>query len=192
MNARVRFLLGTCVLLIGGSIAPAPMPRGYHNTQRSSSICFAGFPQGVFRGSPYQITNVQLAFFLTASYTLKDPSLAHEGLPGIFVDDMTPVTNAVHYSIADGSAGNFAIHLNVFQDATQDHYGMTVVVDGPPSLNFNGYDPSHIQTDVEYFEFTLPAQYVSGAQLIQDAGVKVATYLNSGWTCNQVISPRQK
>jgi hypothetical protein len=86
--------------------------------------------------------------------------------------------------VADGSAGNFSIHLNVFQDATQDHYGMTVVVNGPPTVNFNGYDAAHTQTDVQYFGFTLPAQYVSGSQLIQDAGTKIATYLYSGWTCN--------
>jgi hypothetical protein len=184
MNARFRLLLCTLVLLFAGSAATAPMADARHNTPKTSSTCFAGFPQGVFHGSPYDVTNAQLAFFLTASYTLKDPTLAHTSMPGLLVADMNPVTPKVAYSVADGSAGNFSIHLNVFQDATQDHYGMTVVVNGPPTVNFNGYDAAHTQTDVQYFGFTLPAQYVSGSQLIQDAGTKIATYLYSGWTCN--------
>jgi hypothetical protein len=184
MKARVRILLCMSALLVAGSAAPSPLPGGHNDRRKTSSTCFAGFPQGVFHGSPYQITDAQVTFFLTASYTLKDPSLAHEGMPGIFTADMNSVSPAVRYAVADGSAGNFAIHLNVFQDATQDHYGITVLVNGPPSVNFNGYDPTHIQTDVQYFQFTLPAQYVSGAQLIQDAGAKVAGYLDTGWTCN--------
>jgi hypothetical protein len=184
MKARFRFLFCTFALLIGGSAATAPMPGGGHKTPKASSTCFAGFPQGVFHGSPYAITTVQLAFFLTASYTLKDPSLAHQNIPGFVVASMNPVSPAVQYSVVDGSAGNFSIHLNVFQDATQDHYGMTVIVNGPPKINFNGYNPTQIQTDVQYFEFTLPAQYVSGSKLIQDAGERLARNLENGWTCN--------
>ncbi|MGC1188378.1 MAG: hypothetical protein WA871_13405 [Candidatus Acidiferrales bacterium] len=184
MNARLKLLFCTLALLFAGTASTAPMPGGAHKTPKSSSTCFAGFPQGVFYGSPYGVTNAQLAFFLTASYTLKDPTLAHASMPGLLVADMNPVSTRVLYAVADGTAGNFSIHLNVFQDATQDHYGMTVVVNGPSTVNFNGYDPTHIQTDVQYFQFTLPAQYVSGSQLIQDAGTKIATYLDNGWTCN--------
>jgi hypothetical protein len=184
MKTRVGILVCACALLIASSASTAPVLGARHNTRKSSATCFAGFPQGVFHGSPYGITTAQVAFYLTSSYTFTDPSLAHAGLPGIFVADMNPVSSAVQYSVADGSAGNFAIHLNAFPDATQDHYGMSVIVNGPPTVNFNGYDPTHTQTDVQYFAFTLPAQYVSGAQMIQDAGTKVAGYLDNGWTCN--------
>jgi hypothetical protein len=183
MKTRFRFLCCTCALLIAGSASTARMADGH--TPKASPTCFAGFPQGVFHGTPYQVTTAQIALFLTASYTFKDPSLAHENMPGLLVADMNPVSPAVQFAVVDGSAGNFSIHLNVFQDATQDHYGMTAIVNGPPKVNFNGYDPTHIQTDVEYFEFTLPAQYVTGSKLIQDTGEKIATYLENGWTCNQ-------
>ena len=179
--ARVIAVAVGCVAAIGSatsgtnnSAAPAEPP----------STCFAGFPQGVFHGSPYVTTTAQVAFFLTSSYTFKDPSLAHEGLPGVIVADMNSGSRAVQYVVADGSAGNFSFHLNIFQDATQDHYGMNLIVTGPPTLNFGGYDPSHTQTNVQYFEFTLPAQYVSGAKLIQDAAARAAGNLANGWTCN--------
>jgi hypothetical protein len=138
MKTRFRFLCCTCALLIAGSASTAGTADGH--SQKASPTCFAGFPQGVFHGSPYQVTTAQIALFLTASYTFKDPSLAHENMPGLLVADMNPVSPAVQFAVVDGSAGNFSIHLNVFQDATQDHYGMTAIVNGPPKINFNGYD----------------------------------------------------
>jgi hypothetical protein len=184
MKTRILSMLCICGLLTGCAPIATQTSRNTRNTYRAPSTCFAGYPQGVFSGSPYAVTKAQLSFQLKSSYTFKDPNLAHESVPTVFVTDMNAAATKAQYSIADGSAGNFTLQLNVFQDSTQDHYGMSVTAWGPPHLNFNGYDPSHVQTTSEYFEFTLPAQYVSGSKLLDDAATKTAGFLNNGWNCN--------
>jgi hypothetical protein len=184
MKAKLTCLLCICGMLTGCAHMATQTSRNSRNSYRAPSTCFSGYPQGTYAGSPYAVTKAYLSFQLMASYTFKDPSLAHENVPTVFVADMNAVASKAQYVIADGSAGNFTIHLNVFQDSTQDHYGMSVSAYGVPKIGFNGYDPSHTQDTVEYFQFTLPAQYVSGSKLIEDAATKAAGFLNNGWTCN--------
>ncbi len=66
------------------------------------------------------------------------------------------------------------------QDATSDHYGMSVQVLGPRSFNTHGTEDS-----VNFFAFTEDTTYVTGDKLISDAARRTANYLSHGWACSR-------
>jgi hypothetical protein len=159
---------------LGGCVAPT-------TTYRPPSNCYAGYPQGIAAGLPLSQPFFRLRFQLTASYTFKDPNLAHEVVPDLMVAAMNRVSGYEKYRVADGPDSNANMFVNVFQDNTQDHYGISVRMSGPQQFvaGSNSTVPS-----VWWFRFTLGANYRTGAKLLDDAGIRAAQFLNNGWTCN--------
>ncbi len=174
-------VIASMALLMGcGAMLTPPARNSYRAPQPST--CNALFPRGLAGGTPFAVTRFSVVFRITASYTFKDPSLAHEAIPRAFIADMNAVNPSVQYFLADGTNGNLTIDLNVNQDATADHYGMSTQVWGPSSFNFNSAGTT--VSTVSYFIFSKQALYVTGDKLISDAATQATGYLNGGWTCN--------
>jgi hypothetical protein len=141
--------------------------------------CHPGYPRGISGNLGNDLT-FRLRFQVTASYEFKDPNLAKERVPELFVQHLNRHAGYQKYFVADGPNFNANIFLNVDKDATGDHYGMSVRMSGPAQFTAG---EGRTVPSVNWFRFYQSPNYRTGAKLIEDAGIKTAQFLNNGWTC---------
>jgi hypothetical protein len=168
-----RFAVAYAVAL--ACIACAPQTT----TTQTPSICHPGFPRGIAAGL-WPDVRFALRFHITAAYKFKDPDLAHERVPRMFVDGMNRVSGYQKYAVADGPDVQAHIYLNFSSDATDDHYGVAVRMSGP--ARYTG-EPGVTHPGVHWFRFSQEPIYRTGSKLIEGVAIKTAQFLNNGWTC---------
>jgi hypothetical protein len=169
----------------GVTCKPGARPGGGFARARphGSVNCSPTWPGSLVRqlaGTSRVKINVQLS----SSYTLKDPDLAHEVFPGLFVRQLNGLgiqTTDHSFELADGLP---TLYFRVVfdQDETGDHYGMTVTVSGPKDLATlkSGGDTTTL------FAYTVPTVYTTAEKLTKEAAVKAyeMLYFPGGWNCD--------
>jgi hypothetical protein len=144
--------------------------------------CTASFPRSFMSGSGSIKINIQLS----SSYDLKDPELAHEAFPPLFVAALNEVAKATgfvdnQFELSDGMPMLY-FRVQFDQDATGDHYGNTVTVKGPPDkASLEGGKPYTAQ---ELFTYKVAPLYRSQKLIFETARRAVELLYPGGWTCH--------
>ncbi len=137
------------------------------NTTKKSYSKPVTYPCVHYAGLTY--SPILLKINITSNYTMKD-------LPGVRNSDPSMIMEELHklnysYQLADGVRPNLVLTLTYTNDG-YDHYGVSLYVDWQGQSNFT---------------ITLPSNYITIRQLIEDMAKEFNRWVTNGWhtgNCN--------
>ena len=112
---------------------------------------------------------ILLKINISANYTMKDLSAVRQNDPSMIMEELLKLN--YNYKLADGIRPNLVLNVTYSNDG-YDHYGVNLYVDWQGQANFT---------------ITLPTNYVTGRQLIEDMAKEFNTWVVNGWhsgNCN--------
>jgi hypothetical protein len=112
---------------------------------------------------------ILLKINISANYTMKDLSSVRQNDPSMIMEALQSLNYS--YKLADGVRPNLVLTVTYTNDGF-DHYGVNLYVDWQGQANFT---------------ITLPNNYITGKQLIQDMAKELNRWVTQGWhsgNCN--------
>jgi hypothetical protein len=174
---------GTLPAHAGGKAPKAP--------KLSTAFCYGHYPNGIFQYSS-STTNYVVDVHSALAYGQSEhPELADQ-VGGAIINAMNAVNPSIQYAQANGTQPYVIIRATVERSASQDRYGLLVIVYGPDSIDASGatFTPPFSTANMrQWFSFQQDLLYLADTKMMTDAGTKVGQYLSTGWTCSNPDRP---
>jgi hypothetical protein len=157
----------------------------------STANCYGHYPTGIFQYGTTTTNYVVDVHSALAYGQSEHPELADQ-VGGFVIDAMNAVNPAIQYAQANGTQPYIIIRVTVERNASQDRYGLLVVVYGPDSIDATGakFNPPFSTTNMrQWFALQQDLLYLADTKMMTDAGTKVGQYLSTGWTCSNPDRP---
>ena len=119
--------------------------------------------------APLTYNPILLKINISASYNMKDITTIRQNDPAMIMEELHKLNYS--YQLADGVRPNLVLTVTYTNDG-YDHYGVNLYVDWQGQASFT---------------ITLPSNYITGRQLIQDMAKEFNTWVTNGWhsgNCN--------
>ncbi|MGA3101095.1 MAG: hypothetical protein ABSD61_04455 [Terracidiphilus sp.] len=157
----------------------------------STAFCYGHYPNGIFQyGS--STTNYVVDVHSALGYGQSEhPELADQ-VGGYIIGAMNAVNPSIQYAQANGTQPYIIIRATIERNASQDRYGLLVIVYGPDSIDASGatFTPPFSTANMrQWFSFQQDLLYLADTKMMTDAGTKVGQYLSTGWTCSNPDRP---
>ena len=112
---------------------------------------------------------ILLKINISASYNMKDITAVRANDPYMILEELQKLNYS--YKLADGVRPNLVLNVSYTNDG-YDHFGVNLYVDWQGQANFT---------------ITLPNNYITGHQLIEDMAKELNRWVTNGWhsgNCN--------
>jgi hypothetical protein len=174
---------GSPPALAGGKASKSP--------KVSTALCYGHYPSGIFQYGT-STTNYVVDVHSALAYGQSEhPELADQ-VGGVVIQAMNSVNPAIQYAQSNGTQPYIIIRATVERNASQDRYGLLVIVYGPDSIDASGatFNPPFSTANMrQWFSFQQDLLYLADTKMMTDAGTKVGQYLSTGWTCSNPDRP---
>ncbi|SPE17602.1 exported hypothetical protein [Candidatus Sulfotelmatomonas gaucii] len=179
------------LLVCAGSSPARAAAKASKAPKVSTANCYGHYSNGIFQYGT-TTTNYVVDVHSALGYGQSvHPELADQ-VGGYIIAAMNAVNPSIQYAQANGTQPYIIMNITVERNASQDRYGLLVVVYGPDSIDATGakFNPPFSTTNMrQWFAFQQDLLYLADTKMMTDAGTKVGQYLSTGWTCSNPDRP---
>jgi hypothetical protein len=191
-----RFLVSPIVLVtllvcVATPLTYAAKQKAAGGPNLSTANCYGHYPTGIFRYGN-TTTNYTVDVHLALAYGKSAHPELFDDANEYFIAAMNAVNPAIQYQQANGVQPYIIIRVVLKRNATEDRYGLQVMVYGPHSIDASGakYDPPFSTKNMrQWFWNEQDLVYLASLKMMTDAGTQVGQNLSNGWSCNNPDRP---